>query len=1147
MRTEPRADAPPTGPARPIELPADLRHRLGRFRTLVWRVKLLEAACGAAGGILLGFLVVFVADRFGETPQWVRWTALGLAAAACAWLPLAVHRWVWRQRTFEQLARLVARRFPGIGDQLLGIIDIVRDDAGDSARGRSRALCAAAVEQVAAESRRYDLAAAVPPARRGAWAIVAAGLAAAALAAAWWLPEAAANAWLRFAAPWRSIARYTVARLEPLPAEIVVPHGEAAEVPVRLAADTRARPAVAAVRIASRPAAAAALVDGGYAVAVPPQLAAVPLDVAVGDARARSRLVPMVRPEITGLVAEVRLPDYLERPLPERQDVRGGTLAPVRESTIALEVTASRPLAAASVAGAAVPTTAAAFRVADIPAATETTLECTWRDAHGLAGARPLVVRIMPRDDAAPAVTAIGLPAPRSILLASDTLKFRVAATDDFGLKRVGLEWQGESAGTGTAPETGTRLLKAGGPEAQAIEAAATFCPDALGVRPGAIVLRPFAEDYLPGRGRVPGPPLVIYVVDKAEHALVMNERLARWRQQASEVRDREQALLAANTELRQLPAEELLADTTRRRIEQQAAAERAQARRMERLVAEGSELVREAIKNPEFEPATLERLAADIQTLAEIGTERMPSVAELLAAAAAAKTAAAAPAGAKPATPQAGKPAAGSEGQPSPGDLAAAPPETAPAAETEPGDAAEDPVRVGPDRSPAGAATPPPPPPTGLQTPQVVDRESSQQPPAAAAAAAPPPGGQGRLGLPTVEAGVRPPSAPEPPRPADEPAAEEALASAVEAQQKLLAEFAKVADDLAAVMASLEGSTFVKRLKLASREQGSIAGRIAGMSAEAFAAPESRPEPIEQAVGEVAQVNAKQAEQVSNLMDDLQAYLDRRQVPAFRTVLEEMQELDALGSLRQLSEDVRREAGMSIAQAEFWSDTFDRLADDLVEPAEGGGSGESQPGDGQSVPPEVVLEAMQILAGEVDLREETRVAEQAREGTAEAERAAAVTRLGAAQDALADRVAGLVDRLLEEDDGEQAFGREIELFEQVAEVMGDAAGILRTPDTGPRAIGAESEAIELLLQSQAAGGGAGGGGGGGGGSSPGGGGTGSTRSSALALVGSGNLARGAGQGGEREQSTGAAGRVLPEEFRAGLDAYFNRFEKARP
>jgi hypothetical protein len=198
-------------------------------------------------------------------------------------------------------------------------------------------------------------------------------------------------------------------------------------------------------------------------------------------------------------------------------------------------------------------------------------------------------------------------------------------------------------------------------------------------------------------------------------------------------------------------------------------------------------------------------------------------------------------------------------------------------------------------------------------------------------------------------------------------------------------------------------------------------------------------------------------------------------------------------------------------------------------------------------VPPEVVLEAMQILAGEVDLREETRVAEQAREGTAEAERAAAVTRLGAAQDALADRVAGLVDRLLEEDDGEQAFGREIELFEQVAEVMGDAAGILRTPDTGPRAIGAESEAIELLLQSQAAGGGAGGGGGGGGGSSPGGGGTGSTRSSALALVGSGNLARGAGQGGEREQSTGAAGRVLPEEFRAGLDAYFNRFEKARP
>jgi hypothetical protein len=73
--------------------------------------------------------------------------------------------------------------------------------------------------------------------------------------------------------------------------------------------------------------------------------------------------------------------------------------------------------------------------------------------------------------------------------------------------------------------------------------------------------------------------------------------------------------------------------------------------------------------------------------------------------------------------------------------------------------------------------------------------------------------------------------------------------------------------------------------------------------------------------------------------------------------VLEEMKELDTLGSLRQLSDDVLKEAGMSIAQAEFWSDTFDRLAVDLVPPPQGEGGGQGCGPPRESLPPEVVLE----------------------------------------------------------------------------------------------------------------------------------------------------------------------------------------------
>ena len=42
----------------------------------------------------------------------------------------------------------------------------------------------------------------------------------------------------------------------------------------------------------------------------------------------------------------------------------------------------------------------------------------------------------------------------------------------------------------------------------------------------------------------------------------------------------------------------------------------------------------------------------------------------------------------------------------------------------------------------------------------------------------------------------------------------------AIEEQEKLLEEFARVADELQEILASLEASTFVKRLKAASRKQ---------------------------------------------------------------------------------------------------------------------------------------------------------------------------------------------------------------------------------------------------------------------------------------------------------------------------------------
>jgi hypothetical protein len=194
-------------------------------------------------------------------------------------------------------------------------------------------------------------------------------------------------------------------------------------------------------------------------------------------------------------------------------------------------------------------------------------------------------------------------------------------------------------------------------------------------------------------------------------------------------------------------------------------------------------------------------------------------------------------------------------------------------------------------------------------------------------------------------------------------------------------------------------------------------------------------------------------------------------------------------------------------------------------------------------LPPSIVLEVLQILEGEVNLREETRVAEQARPALAAEEHQRQAAKLSETQDALRVRTDDVTQRIRELPDGEQEFGKEIQLLTLVSQVMNEATEILARPDTGAPAIAAETEAIELLLQSKRINPK---GGGGGGGATPGGGGGGTTQDSALSLVGGGVNDKEVREDRGISQATGQSGPALPEEFRAGLDEYFNRLERGQ-
>lgn len=1075
-----------------LQLPESLEAQLHEFRRRVWSIKMVEAACGAVFGVMVGFLAMFAIDRVLETPDWVRTALFAVVVTACALVPLALHRWVWGQRKLEQLARLLTRRHPHIGDQLLGIIELAHSDAEQA---RSRVLCQAAIEQVAEAAHKRDFRDAVPNPRHRLWAGLMAVPTLAALALTLFVPAAASNAWARLMTPWNDIPRYTFASVGALPERIVVAHGEPFTLTIPLAENSASQPGEAIARLGSQEEIAAPLKDGAYQFEFPGQIDPAKVQIRVGDAWLRTHVEPRLRPELSTIVADVKLPEYLGRPEPQHRDVRGGQISLVNSSIATFTATASRDLQSADVDGEArVPsgTTVSSQPVAIKGAAT---VRFEWRDDAGLAGREPFVLTITGRDDEAPSITCEDLPRQK-VVLDSETLNFKVRARDDFGVKQVGIEWHGVGETLVKSPAEGEKLLSAGGHDREALEVAGTFSARTLGIEPQPIEVRLFVEDYLPGRERVYSPAYTLYVLSPEQHAIWLTEQLSKWHRHALEVRDREMQLFETNKALRELSTDELDRPDTRKRIDAQASAEKANGRRLSQLVNLGEDLVKQATRNPEFGVGHLETWAEMLQILKDISANRMPSVADLLKQASQSPGAVAEK---KPSAPQAGQNRS-----------------TAGGAGSKP---AEDPKKPKP------------------AVPSIVDGESSHgsgkkpQPPSDNPAKPSNP----RLTLPvTTVVGAGGANKPKPPSPA-----EEKVDEAVKQQQDLLAEFEKITDELNRVLANLEGSTLVKRLKAQSRLQYSVAGRISDRLTDTFGAASIQVgEESSKVLTDMTKQEAKSSNDVSIIMDDMHAYFERRRFAKFKSVLDEMRELDVVGGLRTLGDELKKENGISIAQAEFWSDTLDRWAEDLVDPAcKGCCPGCKSKG---SLPPSIVLEVLQILEAEVNLREETRVAEQARKAVAADEYQKQATQLSKTQDELEKRVIKVVERILELPDAQADFGKEIALLNRVAVVMKEATGILASPDTGAPAIAAETEAIELLLQSKRINPKAGGGGG----SNPGGGGKGDTQDSALTLLGVGANEKEVREDHGISQSAGEAGDVLPEEFRAGLDEYFNRLER---
>jgi hypothetical protein len=613
------------------------------------------------------------------------------------------------------------------------------------------------------------------------------------------------------------------------------------------------------------------LADGRkYVFEIPAQTAAGRLRISAGDARHHIAITPKSRPELTALMANIELPAYLGHPHQEK-DVRGGAVSIVRGSVARFQAKASRELANATINGA----TAGVELSGDTILSSAVSVnevdkqEFRWTDVEGLSAKTPFQLRIRSVDDRAPTLQCSNLAA-ESVVLDEDVLSFEVAASDDFGLKRIGVEWSGvEDPRRNPVPDKGEYLLSGGDQQTASLNVQGTFGAKALGIEPQPIQLRAFTEDYLPGRERVYSPVFRLYVLDREQHMIWITEKLHDWQHQALEVRDQEQRLFETNQELQQLSAAELDKESTRRRIARQAAAERANGRRLGNLTVTGEQLINEAARNNEFNVASLEKWAQMLKVLKQLSATNMPSVANLLADAA--NAAASSP----------------------------AKPPTAPQVIDVERGMPQDPTAKTDDQD---------------KNDESADSSGGEQP----------------LGLPeTILSGSKPPSAAGPCPAGDKvDEAVEEQAELLAEFNRVMGELAKLLQDLqGSTFVKRLKAAARSEISLAA----TLHDRLQPSFGEE---PQSLPKDDHTLLRQLYQKQFDTASDVRLIQEDLAAYFDRSQQQKFKQVHDEMKTAKVVSNFKQMSSAVTRNlSGETIAQAEYWSDQLDRWAEILVGP----------------------------------------------------------------------------------------------------------------------------------------------------------------------------------------------------------------------
>ncbi|MFC4994002.1 hypothetical protein [Rubritalea tangerina] len=622
-------------------LPDSLRKQLRQFRGRVWRIKVLEAVLAGLFGLLLSYILVYACDRLFPTPGWLRLLILALGVSLSAiFAPLWINRWVFKHRRESELAHLIAKQYPRLGDRLLGVVELENQDANDTSL--SPRLREAAMQEVASEVKDRDLHNALPKSWHKKWSLAVLAIAGLILLAYTLTPKASYNAMQRWLMPLAEIERYTETKIDfsNLPQPYHVAHGEPFTVELKLTEDSNT-PAQAKAREGVKPWTFSSLNQRSYNFDFPQILKKQEVELRVGDAFVTLEVTPIMRPTLEEITAKVSYPDYLQKD-DERIDITSGQATIVEGSEVTIIARANRELQHAQ-ASLLDPSKNAKSRIAhQVQGSTfslspltieqdKTQLELNWTDAFTLNNLVPTQLSIEKQVDSPPSAYLQNI-ANEVYVLADGAIEFDVIADDDFGIKLAGLEWVGSfTKPSPHTPARGSLDLIQGSPTLRNASEPMIFAFKAYDIRPQKLIMRAWAQDYHKDHKRSYSAPITVYVLTKEEHRELIEQKTQSAINKLEDLMRAEQDALDENRRLERKDGQELQNQENREKLADQAQRENENADAMDELAKEMQDIFKEASKNGEIDPSTMKKLAESALEMKQMAEQQMPDISKKL------------------------------------------------------------------------------------------------------------------------------------------------------------------------------------------------------------------------------------------------------------------------------------------------------------------------------------------------------------------------------------------------------------------------------------------------------------------------------------------------------------------------------------